>query len=83
MKDTASATRGRPPRGYHRVGGELVHKSTGQLFDPDAHAEFLRAMKRIRMKKKYWERGGREKRLSRYTRKRPPPLVTLDAFAKG
>ena len=82
MKDTASAQRGRPPRGYHRAGGALLHKSTGRPFDPAAHAEFMRAKKRVRMQQKYWERGGREKRLSRYKRKRPPPLVTLDAFAK-
>jgi len=60
-----------------------VHTITGQPLDPSTHAYETQVKKRTCMRKGYWERGGRERRLTRYVRKRrrnQSPQLTLDVF---
>ena len=66
------APRGRPPAEHAFVHGVWLHKTTGEPLDPEAHAERVRAKKIACMRSLYWERGGRQKRLARYVRKRKP-----------
>ena len=82
------APRGRPPTDHEfdAVEGAWVHKETRRPFDAEAHAEWVRAKKVACLRELYWERGGRQKRLARYVRKRRSKhwQQTLDgAFARG
>ena len=82
----AMAPRGRPPAEhvFDADEGGWVHRETRRLFDAEAHAERVRAKKVACLRKLYWERGGRQKRLARYVRKRTSKhsQQTLDgAFA--
>ena len=56
--------------GHKYVGGLLMHSKSGAPFDPDLHAALAHAKKLACLKTHYWERGGRAKRLQRYTQKR-------------
>ena len=68
----AMAPRGRPPAEhvFDADEGGWVHRETRRLFDAEAHAERVRAKKVACLRELYWERGGRQKRLARYVRKR-------------
>ena len=76
------APRGRPPAEHVFDAGEggWVHKETRRPLDGEAHAERMRAKKVACLRALYWERGGRQKRMARYVRKRAskPPQQTLD-----
>jgi len=82
MEPARRAPRGRPPCDHKYEAGAWVHIVTRQPFDPIAHAHATRMKKRTCMRKNYWERGGRERRLTRYVRKSQPnqPQLTIDAF---
>ncbi|MBP61110.1 MAG: hypothetical protein CMJ62_06240 [Planctomycetaceae bacterium] len=83
MEPARWAPRGRPPCDHKYKDGAWVHIVTGQPFDPIAHAHAGRMKKRTCMRKHYWDRGGRERRLTRYVRKsqrNQPPQLTIDAF---
>lgn len=68
---------GRPPAD-HVCGSEgWIHRITGIPFDARAHAKLVRAKKLACLRAHYWHRGGRDKRLRRYTRKRPPKTTQL------
>ena len=69
--------RGRPPFGYHCVNGAWRHTETGAPFDPQRHATGVAARKAACMYRKYWEGGGREMRLAKYTKKRMPKAQQL------
>ena len=79
------APRGRPPANHEFDASEgWVHKETRARLDAEAHAALVLAKKSACLRAYYWERGGRQKRLARYVRKRKPKPVqlTLDsAFA--
>ena len=84
----AMAPRGRPPTDHEfdAVEGGWVHKETRRPFDAEAHAARVRAKKVACLRELYWERGGRQKRLARYVRKRKSKhsQQTLDdAFAQA
>ena len=84
----AMAPRGRPPAEhvFDADEGGWVHRETRGLFDAEAHAERVRAKKVSSLRALYWERGGRQKRLARYVRKRKSKhsQQTLDdAFAQA
>ena len=68
----AMAPRGRPPTDHEfdAVKGGWVHKETRRPFDAEAHAALVHAKKLACLRELYWERGGRQKRLARYVRKR-------------
>ena len=68
----AMVPRGRPPAEhvFDADEGGWVHRETRRLFNADAHAEQVRAKKVACLRELYWERGGRQKRLARYVRKR-------------
>lgn len=78
----AMAPRGRPPAEHVFDAGKggWVHKETRRPLDGEAHAERMRAKKVACLRALYWERGGRQKRMARYVRKRAskPPQQTLD-----
>ena len=63
---------GRPPLLHEFVGGTWVHQSTGEPYNRRTHEALVRERKRVCMRRAYWERGGRQKRLDRYVRKRGP-----------
>ena len=65
-----AAPRGRPPLAYHIVCGEWRHLETGEPFDAHLHAAGVHARKQACMHWTYWARGGRERRLARYEKKR-------------
>ena len=82
------APRGRPPADhvFDAIEGVWVHNETRRPLDPKAHAVRVRAKKIACLRALYWERGGRQKRLLRYVRKRTskPSQLTLDgAFARA
>ena len=73
------APRGRPPAG-HTFNAEKdvwINDETGQQFDPRLHAALVDSKKRACQRRLYWERGGRQQRLDRYTRKRKPKAKQL------
>ena len=82
------APRGRPPADhvFDAIERAWVHNETRRPLDPKAHAVRVRAKKIACLRALYWERGGRQKRLLRYVRKRTskPSQLTLDgAFARA
>ena len=84
----AMAPRGRPPAEhvFDAESGGWIHKQTRRPFDAEAHAARVHAKKVACLRDIYWERGGRQKRLARYVRKRAPKhsQQTLDgAFARA
>ena len=63
-----------------------MHRDTGEDFTAAAHALLTRAKKVECMQRLYWERGGRTRRLARYTKKRAPKpkqLTLYDATVAG
>ena len=66
--------RGRPPADHvwDDVRGGWAHAVTGEDFDAEAHSHLVRAKKHGCMQTLYWEKGGRTRRLARYTKKRKP-----------
>ena len=70
---------GRPPASHVWDEGQndWAHAVTGRRFDAAAHAQQVRAKKRECLRKHYWERGGRERRLARYTKNRKPKATQL------
>jgi len=58
-------------------GRGWVHHDTGVDFDAVSHAQQVRAAKLECMHRLYWERGGRARRLARYTKKRKPKPIQL------
>ena len=70
---------GRPPASHVWDEGQngWAHAVTGRRFDAAAHAQQVRAKKRECLRKHYWERGGRERRLAKYTKKRKPKATQL------
>ena len=50
--------------------GTWINDETGQPFDPRLHAALVDSKKRACLRRLYWQRGGRQQRLGRYTRKR-------------
>ena len=84
----AMAPCGRPPAEhvFDAESGGWVHKQTRRPFDAEAHAARVHAKKVACLRDIYWERGGRQKRLARYVRKRASKhsQQTLDgAFARA
>ena len=73
----AMAPVGRPPVGHKFVDGGWVHEATGAPYDAQKRAAAAHARKLACLRKLYWERGGRQKRLDRYVRKRKPKLAQL------
>ena len=82
MKKAQRAPKGRPPYGHKYEAGAWISIVTGQPLDPSTHAYKMKLKKRACMKQGYWERGGRERRLSRYARKCPrsQSQLTIDTF---
>ena len=75
MKGGANQTpapRGRPPFGYRYVLGEWRHMETGDPFDSQLHVAGVRARKQACVNLSYWAKGGRDRRLARYIKKRKP-----------
>ena len=63
-----------------------MNRVTGEDFTAAAHALLTRAKKVECMQRLYWERGGRTRRLARYTKKRAPKpkqLTLYDATVAG
>ena len=84
----AMAPRGRPPAEhvFDADEGGWVHKDTRHPFDAEEHAARVHAKKVACLRAIYWERGGRQKRLARYVRKRAskPSQQKLDGpFARA
>ena len=81
------APRGRPPADhvFDAIERAWVHNETRRALDPKAHAVRVRAKKIACLRALYWERGGRQKRLLRYVRKRmsKPSQLTLDGASLG
>ena len=71
------APRGRPPAEHVFADGQWLHVETGQPFDEKTHAALKRDKKRACRQAAYWERGGRQKRLERYERKREKRAMQL------
>ena len=71
--------RGPPPAGYEYSSGTWVHVYSGQRYDAVQHAQHVRLKKLQCMRLHYWERGGRERRLARYMKRRrlKPKHLTL------
>ena len=67
-------TPGRPPADHiwEDARGAWAHAATGKDLDAAAHARFIRSKKLECMVKLYWEKGGREHRLARYTKNESP-----------
>ena len=57
-----------------------MHRDTGEDFTAAAHALLIRAKKVECMQRLYWERGGRTRRLARYTKKRAPKPKQLTLY---
>ena len=80
------APRGRPPTGhtFDAEMGAWMNDETGQPLDPRLHAALVECKKRACQRRLYWERGGRQRRLSRYVRKRPKAKqLTLVEMARA
>ena len=74
-----SPPRGRPPADHvwDEVRCGWAHVVTGEVFDAEAHVLLVRAKKHNCMQRLYWERGGRRRRLARYTKKHKPKAKQL------